>query len=308
MKNLFFKSVLIAFLLSAINVKADHIMGPDITSRCSKTNDSIFTIIINFYRDCRGCYVLGQSPRCGTSENCASSSTVPSDLALTCSSSNSSLGTVSMTRTSIVDITKTCKKEISKCAQPCNGSYPYGIEKHTFEGTIDLRKPMKNGCCLFRVSTGNICCRSVNITTGPSGGFYTYLEIDACSQAVNAQTFADNLADPHAWIERCVRILKDHLHLAAHLAHRRSSQGGQILPLEGDGAARRHDQPDEAASQAGLAATRLANQSHRLAVLHIEAYAIDRLDVLVRAPQQAGRNREIFLQIPDFEQWHFMQP
>lgn len=172
-------------ILSAMNTRADHIMGSDITYRCSKTNDSIFTIIINFYRDCRGCYVLGQSPKCGTSENCNSSSTVPTALALTCSSSNANLGTVTMSRTSIVDITKTCKKEISKCQQPCNGSYPYGIEKHTFEGTIDLRSAMKNGCCKFRVSTGNICCRSVFITTGPSGGFYTYLEIDACKKPCN---------------------------------------------------------------------------------------------------------------------------
>ncbi len=185
MKNLVFKLTLIIFLFSGWYAKADHIMGSDITYRCSKTNDSIFTIIINFYRDCRGCYVLGQSPKCGTSENCASSSTVPTALALTCTSTSANLGTVTMTRTKITDITKTCKKEISKCEQPCNGSYPYGIEKHTFEGTIDLRNAMKSGCCIFRVSTGNICCRSVFITTGPSGGFYTYLELDACKKPCN---------------------------------------------------------------------------------------------------------------------------
>ena len=185
MKNLIFKLSLIACLFGSNLAKADHIMGSDITYRCSKTNDSIFTIIINFYRDCRGCYVLGQSPKCGTSEDCNSSGTVPTALALTCSSNSANLGTVTMTRVAIADITKTCKKEISKCQQPCNGSYPYGIEKHTFEGTIDLRTAMKNGCCIFRVSTGNICCRSVFITTGPSGGFYTYLEIDACKKPCN---------------------------------------------------------------------------------------------------------------------------
>ena len=196
MKNLLFKAIFLALFFSALGTKADHIMGSDITYRCSKTNDSIFTIIINFYRDCRGCYVLGQSPKCGTSENCSSSGTVPTQLALTCVSGGNNLGSVTMTRTAIKDITKTCKKEISKCEQPCNGSYPYGIEKHTFEGTIDLRTPMKNGCCRFAVATANICCRSVNITTGPSGGFYTYLEINACKKPCNTSPQLTN--DPVA--------------------------------------------------------------------------------------------------------------
>ena len=145
MKNFLLSLSILFLLFFGFSANADHIMGTDITYRCSKTNDSIFTIICNFYRDCRGCYVLGQSPKCGTNEDCASSSTVPSQLSFTCMSTNSRVGTISMTRTGIIDITKTCKKELSKCAQPCNGSYPFGIEKHTFEGTLDLRK----ACLLY---------------------------------------------------------------------------------------------------------------------------------------------------------------
>jgi gliding motility-associated-like protein len=196
MKNNIVKFLLILLLSVGMTAKADHIMGSDITYRCSKTNDSIFTITINFYRDCNGCYVLGQSPKCGTSENCSSAGTVPSVLTMNCISGGSSTGSVSMTRTSIIDITRTCNNEKSRCAQPCNGAYPYGIEKHTFEGTLDLRKQMKSGCCRFSVSTANICCRSVAITTGPSGGFYTYLEIDACKTPCNSSPQLTN--DPVA--------------------------------------------------------------------------------------------------------------
>jgi hypothetical protein len=125
---------------------------------------------------------------------------------------------------------------------------------------------------------------------------------------VNAQALADGIAYSHARIQRGVRILKDHLHLAAHLAHLRSGESGQLPAFEGDSAAGRLDQPNEAASQAGLAAARLADQSDRLSLLHIEAHAVNRPDVLSRAPQQPGRHRKIFLQITNFEQRHLTQP
>ncbi|MCB9252569.1 MAG: gliding motility-associated C-terminal domain-containing protein [Flavobacteriales bacterium] len=191
------KLFLIALFISVCysqSVRADHIMGTDITYRCSNTNDSIFDIILNFYRDCRGCYVLGQNPKCGTSEDCNSSGTVPTSLTLSCMT-GSTVGTITMKRTTIEDITRTCKKEISKCAQPCNGTYPFGIEKHTFVGTIDLRSAMKNGCCRFKIST-TINARSVYITTGPRGGFSTYMEMDACKKPCNTSPQLTN--DPVA--------------------------------------------------------------------------------------------------------------
>lgn len=194
MKNFIKIWVLLLFMAGNFHAQSDHIMGTDITYRCSKTNDSVFSIILNFYRDCRGCYVLGQSPKCGTSEDCNSSGTVPTNLSLTCMGGSGS-ASITMKRTAIEDITKTCKKEKSKCAQPCDGTYPFGIEKHTFEGTIDLRSLMKNGCCRFKIST-TINARSVYITTGPSGGFSTYLEMDACKKPCNTSPQLTN--DPVA--------------------------------------------------------------------------------------------------------------
>ena len=125
--------LLIVFGLLSIIGKADHIIGSDITYTCVK--DSIFKVIVNFYRDCNGCYVLGQSPRCGTNEDCNSSQTAPTSLKVT-SPGSCTIPNLTMTRTGIKDITPVCSSEKSRCAQPCGGSYPYGIEKTHLRGNI----------------------------------------------------------------------------------------------------------------------------------------------------------------------------
>ena len=175
---------------------ADHIIGSDFSYKCSNTNDSIFDVTYNFYRDCNGCYVLGQSPKCGTSENCASSSTAPTNLKVTCLTGTSFSGSLNLSRTSIVDITTTCKSVRSRCQQPCNGSFPYGIEKHTFEGQLDLRQAIKRGCCKIEISA-LLYVRNVGITTGQSQqSFYTSCEINVCDAVCNTSPTLTN--DPVA--------------------------------------------------------------------------------------------------------------
>ena len=168
MKPIITKFIVLIALLSTYSAKADHIIGSDMTYTCGDTA-GIYNVIFNFYRDCNGCYVLGQSPKCGTSENCGSSSTAPTNLTVSCisGSNTSTIGSWTMTRTSITDITKTCKTVKSRCQQPCNGSFPFGIEKHTFEGRLDLRSKIASGCCKFEISV-LLYVRNVGITTGQS--------------------------------------------------------------------------------------------------------------------------------------------
>lgn len=190
--------LLSVFFISIIGLsaQADHIIGSDFSYSCSSTNDSIFNITYNFYRDCNGCYVLGQSPKCGTSENCASSSTAPTALKVTCIKGGNYTSTLTLKRTSIVDITKTCKAVKSKCAQPCNTSFPYGIEKHTFEGQLDLTQAIKNGCCNVEISA-LLYVRSALITTGQQQQtFYTSCEINVCDAKCNTSPTLTN--DPVA--------------------------------------------------------------------------------------------------------------
>ncbi|MCB9240983.1 MAG: gliding motility-associated C-terminal domain-containing protein [Flavobacteriales bacterium] len=184
-------------LWQANSVYADHIIGSDFTYKCSDTNDSIYEVTYNFYRDCNGCYVLGQSPKCGTSENCNSSQTAPTSLNVYCIDGTSTqVTTLKMTRQAIIDITKTCKAVKSRCAQPCNSSFPYGIEKHVFTGTLDLRTAMKNGCCKFEISA-LLYVRSALITTGQQQqSFYTSCEINTCKAKCNTSPTLTN--DPVA--------------------------------------------------------------------------------------------------------------
>ena len=123
-------------------------------------------------------------------------------------------------------------------------------------------------------------------------------------QGRESEAFADDLPDAHARIERRVRVLEDDLHLAAHLAHRRRVQRQQLAPLEGDAAAGRLDEPDKAAPERRLAATRFADQPNRLAVVNVETDAVDRLDLFAPVPEHPGPHREIFLQVADLEQRH----
>jgi gliding motility-associated-like protein len=199
MKSTTFRLVLALAFATALfrSANADHIIGSDMTYECADT-PGVYTIIFNFYRDCNGCYVLGQSPRCGTSENCGSSSTAPTNLSLRCITPGKvqSLGTVTMTRTSIVDITTTCNSAKSRCEQPCNGTFPHGIEKHTFEGTIDVRSKIASGGCDFEISV-RLAVRNAGITTGQSQQwFYTSCEINACAAPCNSSPKLSN--DPVA--------------------------------------------------------------------------------------------------------------
>ena len=199
MKSIALKTVvaLLFALTLASSAKADHIIGSDMTYQCADT-PGIYKIIFNFYRDCNGCFVLGQSPKCGTSENCSSSSSAPTSLSLRCTTSGKvkNLSSVSMTRTGIVDITTTCNSAKSRCEQPCNGTFPHGIEKHTFEGTIDVRSDINAGCCDFEISV-RLAVRNVGITTGQSQQwFYTSCEINACAAPCNSSPNLSN--DPVA--------------------------------------------------------------------------------------------------------------
>src|SRR3954468_20081324 len=121
------------------------------------------------------------------------------------------------------------------------------------------------------------------------------------ADAVHAQRLADDVAGRHARIERRERILKDDLHLPSVGAQLRLGEMRDIRAVDLDLPRSRLDQPQDRATNGGLAAAGLAHQRERLAGADRERHAIDRIDVTGRAAQQALLDREMLLEVRDLE-------
>jgi hypothetical protein len=120
---------------------------------------------------------------------------------------------------------------------------------------------------------------------------------------VDRERLADDRADRLARVQRRVRVLEDHLRVAAELDQLLRLDVGDLLALELDRAAGRIEQAQQQAAGGRLAAARLAHQAERLAALDVEGDAVDGVhgaDLL--AEDQPGGEREVLLEIADLVQ------
>src|SRR5882757_5000749 len=92
------------------------------------------------------------------------------------------------------------------------------------------------------------------------------------------ERLADDPTDRVPRLERRVRILEDHLHAATHDVQLVLGRLGDVLPLEGDAAARRLVEPQDRPPERRLTATGLADQPDGLALLDRERDTVDGLD------------------------------
>lgn len=158
---------MLPLLFSGGKAEATHIMGADITYRCIDTLK--FEVTVKIYRDCRGASVW------------------PINLQVRCS--NGGTQTVSLSRTSIREITPVCATEPSKCSPANTFGTGNGIEEHTFVATVDFNVAPLSALanCSGRIifSTGQ-CCRNSSITTGGANAqFVTTAEIDISKAPCN---------------------------------------------------------------------------------------------------------------------------
>src|SRR5262249_15549199 len=104
---------------------------------------------------------------------------------------------------------------------------------------------------------------------------------------VDAKRVADDLADALARVQRRVRVLEDHLHLAPVRPQLAPRELRDVAAVEGDASARRLVQAHEQAAEGGLAATGLSDHSEGLAAIDLERDAVDGMDD-VTGPAKAG--------------------
>ena len=117
----------------------------------------------------------------------------------------------------------------------------------------------------------------------------------AFREAVGLQRFSQDVAHAHFRIQAGIRVLEDHLQLAAQGAHATAGSGAQLLTAVAYAARCAIDQTQQRAADGALARARFANQAQRFTGLDGER------DIVHRAHRH-GRGAEELLQVLHFDQ------
>ena len=198
-------SLLILFLLFvfANQLKADHLVGSDISYQCTST-PGVYKVSLKIYRDCAGAYMCpgctatpGSMSGCTTANACCGFSNTIIGKDPSCNGINFGIFTlVAVSASSGYDIIQTCTSVNTICTN-CNtrsaGTFSPGIEVYTFEGNVDLTA-IPSSCC--RVSLGfSTCCRNLASTTILSSNYFTESIVNRCQTPCNsAPTFTNDAA------------------------------------------------------------------------------------------------------------------
>ncbi len=199
MNKLFFKLLLwsIISLVASFQVSASHIIGSDISYKCTST-PGIFEITLVLYRNCdaaslcsntcggtcvQGIRVQGADPGCeGTtffSPNLDLVSVRDVNINLRCPTSKN-----------------TCNN--MNCVSP--GTYTPGVERYEFKGFVNIgpTSGIPANCCNVRFSW-DLCCRNGQIATGSANQqFYMEAVVNRCLSVSPCNSSPELSNDPFA--------------------------------------------------------------------------------------------------------------
>ena len=119
---------------------------------------------------------------------------------------------------------------------------------------------------------------------------------------MHKQRLFHNLAHAHQRVQRFIRILKNHLHLAAQCMQLRLVAALHWLAGKKDSAARGGLQSDDGERERGLAAAAFAHQRQHLAALQLQADAVQRTHNRLRLKPARGPGRKVLVQCAHFQQ------
>ena len=112
------------------------------------------------------------------------------------------------------------------------------------------------------------------------------------------------MLDRHAWIERAVGVLENHLKFAPPRTQRCPAHLCDVLAFKQHAACRRLNQPDDGAAERRLAAAAFADQPERFTRRDAEAHVVHRLHGFADAAENPVLDGKMHLQVFDVEQVH----
>ena len=116
---------------------------------------------------------------------------------------------------------------------------------------------------------------------------------------MDPERLADDVAHGHPRVEGGVRVLEDDLELATNASHLFAVEARDVAAIRDDRARSRLDQLQNRARQSRLPAARLADEPERLALLHLEIDAVDRMDLTDGPLENALSDREVLDEVLD---------
>ncbi|AMS27805.1 hypothetical protein AEM51_13030 [Bacteroidetes bacterium UKL13-3] len=188
---------LLLFSLIHFTASADHVVGSDITYKCTST-PGVFEVTFVFYRACTGIPVCPQTCGAACTRTLQIFGADPS-----CASSN--FGSFQLSLVSVRDVggNPDCPNAKSICTNMncvAAGSYTPAIERYEFKGFANIgpTSGIPTTCCNVRFAFTE-CCRNAEINTGATWqNFYVDAVVNRCLSVSPCNSSPELSNDPFA--------------------------------------------------------------------------------------------------------------